>query len=162
MQRRHLVALLLALSAINLALMIPGGFVETRDFSAYPASVLAGFNIFLTVLGIGSLVLAWLTWRGGVRRLLSWAAAIGFAGVYLLDLFKIFPVTPVPMSNLLETLEWAGTGLAVLLGVALLGAEERETALVSRESSIPRWLTIVLAACGIGIVVFATIAAMGR
>ena len=30
--------------------MIPGGFVETRDFSAYPASVLAAFNIFLTVL----------------------------------------------------------------------------------------------------------------
>ena len=59
MTPRHLVALLLALSAINLALMIPGGFVETRDFSAYPASVLAAFNIFLTVLGLGSLVLAW-------------------------------------------------------------------------------------------------------
>ena len=72
MSPRHLVALLLALSAINLALMIPGGFVETRDFSAYPASVLAAFNIFLTVLGLGSLVLAWLTWRGGVRRGGAW------------------------------------------------------------------------------------------
>mgnify|MGYP000271173637 CR=1 FL=1 len=64
MSHRHLVALLLALSAINLALMIPGGFVETRDFSAYPASVLAAFNIFLTVLGLGSLVIGLAVARG--------------------------------------------------------------------------------------------------
>jgi|TARA_R100000049_G_C1948878_1_gene95344 hypothetical protein len=159
MSPRHLVALLLALSAINLALMIPGGFVETRDFSAYPAIVLAGFNIFLTVLGLGSLVLAWLTWRGGVRRGWSMAAAIGFAATYLLDLFAIFPVTLVPMSSLLETLEWLGTGLAVLLGVAVLAAGRGEGD--AKGAAIPRGLGLVLAIAGIGIVVFATIAAMG-
>ena len=160
MNPRHLVALLLALSAINLALMIPGGFVETRDFSAYPASVLAAFNIFLTVLGLGSLVLAWLTWRGGVRRGWSMAAAIGFAATYLLDLFEIFPVTPVPMSSLLETLEWLGTALAFLLGTAVLSAGGRDTGGV-QGAAIPRGLTVVMAIAGIGIVVFATIAAMG-
>ncbi len=159
MNPRHLVALLLALSAINLALMIPGGFVETRDFSAYPASVLAGFNIFLTVLGLGSLVLAWLTWRGGVRRVWSMAAAVGFAAVYLLDLFAIFPVTPVPMSALLETLEWLGTALAVLLGVAVLAAGRGEGG--AQVGAIPRGVALVLGIAGIGIVIFATIAAMG-
>ena len=159
MNPRHLLALLLALSAINLALMIPGGFVETRDFSAYPASVLAAFNIFLTVLGLGSLVLAWLTWRGGVRRVWSMAAAVGFAAVYLLDLFEIFPVTPVPMSALLETLEWLGTTLAVLLGVAVVAAGRGEGG--PQVAAIPRGLALVLGIAGIGIVIFATIAAMG-
>ena len=160
MNPRHLVALLLALSAINLALMIPGGFVETRDFSAYPASVLAAFNIFLTVLGLGSLVLAWLTWRGGVRRVWSMAAAVGFAATYLLDLFKIFPVTPVPMSSLLETLEWLGTALAILLAPAVLTAGSRDAG-GRQGAAIPRGLTIVMGIAGIGIVIFATIAAMG-
>ena len=159
MNPRHLVALLLALSAINLALMIPGGFVETRDFSAYPASVLAAFNIFLTVLGLGSLVLAWLTWRGGVRRVWS-TAAVGFAATYLLDLFKIFPVTPVPMSSLLETLEWLGTALAILLATAVLTAGSRDAG-GRQGAAIPRGLTIVMGIAGIGIVIFATIAAMG-
>tara|TARA_B100000678_G_scaffold283520_1_gene283758 strand:- start:106 stop:588 length:483 start_codon:yes stop_codon:yes gene_type:complete len=158
MNSRRPVALLLALSAINLALMIPGGFVETRDFSAYPASVLAGFNIFLTVLGLGSLVLAWLTWRGGVRRVWSGLAAIGFAAVYLLDLFAIFPVTPVPMSSLLETLEWLGTALAVLLGAAVLASGRGEG--VAQAASVPRGLAILMAIAGLGIVIFATISAM--
>ncbi|GAB5349952.1 hypothetical protein [Alteriqipengyuania sp. 357] len=160
MNPRHLVALLLALSAINLALMIPGGFVETRDFSAYPASVLAGFNIFLTVLGLGSLVLAWMTWRGGVRRVWSGLAAIGFAAVYLLDLFAIFPVTPVPMSSLLETLEWLGTALAILLGTAVLTAGGRNAS-GGQGAGLPLGLMIVMGIAGVAIVIFATIAAMG-
>jgi len=88
------------------------------------------------------------------------AAAIGFAATYLLDLFEIFPVTPVPMSSLLETLEWLGTALAFLLGTAVLSAGGRDTGSV-KGAAIPRGLTIVMAIAGIGIVVFATIAAMG-
>ena len=159
--RTRFVAVLLALSAINLALMIPGGFVETRDFSAYSAAVLAGFNIFLTVLGLGSLVLAWLTWRGGVRPVWGWAAAAGFAGVYLLDLLEIFPVTPVPMSTLLETLEWLGTALACVLGAALVGARSDVVRDGSTGKGRPAALVLALVIGGIAIVVFATISAMG-
>ena len=114
----------------------------------------------LTVLGLGSLVLAWLTWRGGVRRGWSMAAAVGYAAVYLLDLFEIFPVTPVPMSSLLETLEWLGTALAILLATAVLTAGTRDAG-DGRTAVIPRGLTIVMGIAGVGIVIFATIAAMG-
>lgn len=159
--RARLVAVLLALSAINLALMIPGGFVETRDFRAYSAAVLAGFNIFLTVLGLGSLLLAWATWRSGVRPLWSWAAAVGFAAVYLLDLLKIFPITPVPMSTLLATLEWLGTALACLLGATLIGTRADATGEGTTGKGRPVALAVVLVIGGIAIVVFATISAMG-
>lgn len=37
---------LLILSAVNLALMIPGGFVENRHFPGYSVTVLSTFNIF--------------------------------------------------------------------------------------------------------------------
>lgn len=62
---RFAVVTLLIASAVNLSLMAPGGFVETRDFSAYPAIVLGAFNVLLTVLGLGSLVLAVIVARKG-------------------------------------------------------------------------------------------------
>lgn len=62
---RFAVVTLLIASAVNLSLMVPGGFVETRDFSAYPAIVLGAFNVLLTVLGLGSLVLAVIVARKG-------------------------------------------------------------------------------------------------
>ena len=157
--RQVLVAILLALSAVNLALMIPGGFVETRDFSAYPPLVLAAFNIFLAVLGLGALVLAWRTLRSGIRTAWSWAAAFGFAGVYLFDLFKIFPVTPVPMSEPLAALEWIGTALACLLGAALVGTRTAVARGPAKRQPIGQ--VLLLTTAGIAIVAFATQSAMG-
>ena len=65
-------AALLFLSAVNLALMIPGGLVETRSFPGYGVATLGAFNVFLTVLGLGSLVLAYRvsdrSMRGRCRR----------------------------------------------------------------------------------------------
>lgn len=51
----YIIPALLIVSAVNLALMIPGGFVEMRDFSTYSSLVLGLFNTFLTILGLGSL-----------------------------------------------------------------------------------------------------------
>lgn len=120
--RRLAVTLLLALSAANLTLMVPGGPVETRDFSAYSPLVLGAFNIFLTVLGIGSFVIAGLQIAGRIRAPgLAGLCGLGFLAVYVADLAGIFPVSPVAMPPLLSLLEQLGTVLALLLiGAAIL------------------------------------------
>ncbi|MGX7745227.1 hypothetical protein [Rhodopseudomonas parapalustris] len=157
---RPIVPALLVASALNLALMVPGGFVETRDFSAYPAIVLGAFNVFLTVLGLGSLVLAYLVIRTG--RAYGWAglAGLAFVGVYLLDLGRIFPVTPNPMSTLLATLEWIGTALGAALAVSSVvrGAAGTTT---SARPTLPLPVVLALVVVALIIVAFATKSAMG-
>ena len=155
----RVVAVLLALSAVNLALMVPGGFVETRNFPAYPVAVLAAFNVFLTVLGLGSLILSWQVWR---RQVVGWfapAIGIAFAAVYLSDLFVIFPVSTTPMPPVLTALECVGT----VLGVALIGfgwqAKKQTKAAQNGQPHVSVGAAILLAAVTIGIVVFATMAA---
>lgn len=159
----RLVVVLLIASTVNLALMVPGGFVETRDFSAYPAGVLAAFNLLLTVLGLGSLVLAGVVARTRGGRGLSALAGLAFAVVYLLDLGAIFPVTPDPMSTLLAALEWIGAGLGMVLAAVSAGLDRRGPALrMGRPAASLRWPAagaVVLLA--LAIVVFATRAAMG-
>jgi hypothetical protein len=157
---RFVITTLLVASALNLALMIPGGFVETRDFSAYPAIVLGAFNVFLTVLGLGSLVLAYAVTKADRGYGWSALAGIAFVGVYLLDLGRVFPVPPNPMSALLATLEWIGTGLGVALAAASLVLSRRATA-TSTTSSLPRPVMFGLAIAALVIVAFATKSAMG-
>ncbi|MEP9348331.1 hypothetical protein [Xanthobacter sp. KR7-225] len=158
---RLIITTLLAASALNLALMVPGGFVETRDFSAYPSLVLGAFNVFLTVLGLGSLVLAYTVTAAG--RAYGWSALAGlaFVGVYVLDLGGIFPVPPDPMSTLLATLEWIGTGLGVALAAAALVLPQGATA-TSATSSLPRPVVVGLVIVALIIVAFATKSAMGN
>ena len=160
MHANRVLASLLAMSALNLALMVPGGFVETRSFPGYSVAVLAGFNIFLTVLGLGSLILAYRVLRSGQRGLLPILAGVAFVLVYGLDLAKIFPVAAVPMSKTLASMEWLGT----LLGLAtaavgcrvFLTADDQQT----QKASLPLWLLISLGLAALVIVVFATLAAM--
>jgi len=157
---RLVVTALLVASALNLASMVPGGFVETRDFSAYPSMVLAAFNVFLTVLGLGSLVLAYgVTKTGSGYR---WSALAGFAfvAVYLLDLFRIFPVPPNPMSSLLATLEWIGTGLGVALAAASLILSRRAVA-TAATPTLSKPVMLGLGLVALIIVAFATKSAMG-
>tara|TARA_R110002020_G_scaffold10417_7_gene40060 strand:+ start:715 stop:1203 length:489 start_codon:yes stop_codon:yes gene_type:complete len=157
---RLVVTALLVASALNLASMVPGGFVETRDFSAYPSIVLAAFNVFLTVLGLGSLVLAYTITKTGSGYRWSTLAGIGFVGVYLLDLYRIFPVPPNPMSTLLATLEWIGTGLGLALVIASLVVSQRAVA-TSATPSLPRPVMLGLGLVALIIVAFATKSAMG-
>lgn len=152
---------LLVASALNLALMVPGGFVETRDFSAYPAVVLGAFNVFLTVLGLGSLVLAYFVTRSGKEHGWAGLAGLAYVAVYLLDLGRIFPVPPEPMSMLLATLEWIGTALGVALtvtSVALRGAVNRAS---SAKPTFPMPVALGLILIALIIVAFATKSAMG-
>ncbi|MQP66931.1 hypothetical protein GE253_16500 [Niveispirillum sp. SYP-B3756] len=158
---RYFTAVLLIASAVNLALMVPGGFVETRDFSAYPAAVLLAFNVFLTVLGLGSLVLVHFLMKTGKGRVWAGLAGLAFTAVYLLDIGRIFPVPPNPMSTLLATLEWIGTvlGIALAVSAVALRGETKPVNGVKPRLVLPIALGLFLVA--LIIVVFATKSAMG-
>ena len=160
MTHSRAVSFLLILSAVALALMVPGGFVENRSFPGYSIAVLAGFNIFLTLLGLGSLVLAYRILRTGKTGVLPICAGLGFVLVYLSDLAHIFPISTMPMSFALTLLECIGTVLGAAL--ALVGFLSLRQSDVSRQQDIqlPRWFLILMALSAGAIVVFATVSAI--
>lgn len=161
MKMHKLTATLLLASAVNLSLMIPGGFVETRAFPDYSIAVLTGFNIFLTVLGLGSFVLAWQVWRAGVRSVWPMLAGMSFTVVYAIDLAQWFPVSVTPMSPLLTTLEAVGAAL----GLAVVIASDRAWAASSTTADtpgMPKGTLAALSIAALGIVAFATAAAVGH
>ncbi|MCB1469151.1 MAG: hypothetical protein KDK08_18875 [Rhizobiaceae bacterium] len=160
MTQTRILALLLVLSAVNLALMVPGGFIETRNFPGYSVAVLAAFNVFLTLLGFASLVLAYRIVHSGRIGTLPALAGAAFTAIYLLDLATLFPVTTVPMSTTLAAMEWIGAVLGVALIVhggrlAFVGGER-----ASRTSRLPPGLTIAMGVTMLAIIVFATVSAM--
>lgn len=160
MRISRLTAIFLILSASNLAFMVPGGFVETRNFPEYGVTTLATFNIFLTLLGIGSFVLAYRVFRAPYATYLPVLAGVSYVGVYGLDLAQVFPVATAPMSTLLETMEWFGIALGtatVAVATAYIIVADRS---VTRRRKMPRWAVIAMAGSTLAIVVFATLSAM--
>ncbi|WP_165784418.1 hypothetical protein [Zhengella mangrovi] len=137
-------------------MMVPGGFVETRSFPGYGVAVLGAFNIFLTLLGLGSLVLAWRAFRA--HPVGKWAvlAGVAFVAVYGLDLAHIFPVAAEPMTGLLAAMEWIGTVLGLALIAAGYPLKHQQSRQPVQTSPLPRWLFIAMAAVGVAIIVFAT------
>lgn len=156
----RLLSILVLLSAINLALMVPGGFVETRTFPGYSVAILAAFNVFLTGLGIGSLILGYRIFRTNHAGIFPIIAGVAFVAVYTLDLAHIFPISAAPMSALLTAMEWIGTflGLAVITGGLRQAVIEDGTAEIGAAPS--RALLLVLGIAGFMIVVFATLSAI--
>jgi hypothetical protein len=161
------VSILLISSAFMLGILVPGGPIETRNFSHIDPVVLGAFNVFLTTLGSASLVIAYLL----VRRV-RWAAlgaalcGVSYAAVYMLDLGHIFPVSPDAMPPLLFFIEIAGaivavplTGLAIFDALRIYTTTGASTATSLSQRNIYTFITI-LAFVGIGIVIFATNAAM--
>lgn len=112
---KHTIQTLIA-SLVTLAWMVPGGPVETRDFSHLEPWVAWGFNIFLTTLVVGSLMLVYF-----MLKKQKWAfqmtgvVGLAFFLVFTLDLGEIFPVSPDPMSSMLLALEIAGVIFGLLL-----------------------------------------------
>jgi hypothetical protein len=85
---------LLALIA-SFASLVPGGPIETRDFSHLDDGIYWGFNAFLTTLGLLGVAAAMLIWRGrragyGAAIVVAWL----FVAVVALDLGRVFPVSP--------------------------------------------------------------------
>lgn len=153
-------AALLFLSAVNLALMIPGGLVETRSFPGYGVATLGAFNVFLTVLGLGSLVLAYRVFRSQHAGAMPALAGVAYVAVYGLDLARIFPVSAVPMPATLATME----GIGAVLGLATIAAAVRlafvQRGNVADRSGLPRGLLIAMGVAALAIVIFATLSAM--
>ena len=162
---------LLLISAVLLITLVPGGPIENRDFSHLSPLLLSTFNLFLTTLGLGSLMAAYF-----VRLHARWAivagllAGISYFIVYLLDLARMFPVSPTPTPLLLELIEIVGLILSLptmywCLKVLTKTSLMNEEPVMEYHTGSP--LTVFLLFCCIVIVdlmvvVFATLAAMGR
>ena len=162
----YAVASLLGLSAVLLGILIPGGPIENRDFSHISPMTLGIFNIFLTVLGIGSLVLVYFAFVGSKIAVIAAAfCGISYFLVYVLDLVGIFPVSPDKMPRALFWIEVAGLILSIPLTLLSLiylfmpNAGENVSWFSSETTLLILVAVIVL---GVGIVIFATKSAMKR
>lgn len=158
----YIIPALLIVSAVNLALMIPGGFVEMRDFSAYSSLILGLFNTFLTILGLGSLILAYLFFTNYSGYLIAILVGMSYMIVYLIDLFKIFPKSPKPMSKLLIRLESLGTLLAFILIAVTAYAWINIGDQSPTHSSISILTIILISFTGLIIIAFSTYAAIHK
>lgn len=109
MIERYAIATLLIMSAVMLGVLIPGGPIETRNFSGMSPVILVGFNTLLTALGLGSLALAYfvLDRRKGAYMLSAFLGVEYFL-VYSLDLLGIFPFSQDSMPHVLRWIEVAG------------------------------------------------------
>lgn len=107
---------LLILNVIFLAVLVPGGPIENRDFSHLPRKVFWGFNAFLVSLILVAITTVYFSVQNAVwYRQASFVVGLAFFAVYALDLAKIFPKSPTPMSKALKYVEIVNAGLAILL-----------------------------------------------
>jgi len=162
MNKRYSIATLLVISGLLLASLIPGGPIETRDFSHINPLVLGLFNLFLTALGLGSFVAAWFLFRGHNLAWLSLLMGAAYLLVYGIDLLAWFPKTASEMPPALFAIEVAGCVIALPLMVfacALRQSKEAPTA--SEHPNFGNVSITLLALLSVGILVFATLAAMG-
>jgi len=172
---------MLALSSILLAALIPGGPIENRDFSHINAGILGVFNLFLTILNLGTIVVFYYVYKQ--RRWAISAAfvlAVAYFVVYAIDLAQLFPRSPTPMTSHLAMVEVLGICAAVpLIFLCLQYRPLFSTKTILEQTSAshidiqqlafakPRPMPVVrialivlLIGVGIGIVIFATDAAI--
>lgn len=162
---------LLALSSVLLTSLVPGGLIETRSFAHINPIVLGSFNTFLTSLSLLSLLLTYFVWR---RQ--RWAyAASAFAGlsyflVYVLDLGRLFPVSPDAMPSALFVIEVLGTIVSLpLMLVSVQGLRlSKDLSISGTQAGLNTFawsqqvvIAIAIMLLGLGIITFATRSAMG-
>lgn len=162
----YAVAVLLVLSAVSLGILIPGGPIENRDFSHMSPFTLGIFNIFLTVLGVGSLALVYFSVAGSEIALIAAVlCGISYFLVYALDLGKIFPVSPDRMPRALFWIEVVGLILSIVLTILSLiyiFISKGGGYVSGGLSGTMIMVLVVVIALGIGIVIFATKSAMRK
>jgi len=164
---RYLISTLLILSCGLLGILVPGGSIETRDFSHINPFILGCFNTFLTLLVMISILIVYYLLQN-----ISWVyivaaiCGLSYFVVYALDLAKIFPVSPVPMPRTLFAIEVIG--LIVSLPIVFLSIKESSFANSSHEQRIMQpnpksfvYFAFFLSIASLGIIIFATKSAMG-
>ena len=178
--RRQTLALL-AMSSILLAALIPGGPIENRDFSQINTTILGLFNLFLTILNLGTIVVFYYVYkqhRWAINA--AFISAVAYFVIYAIDLAQLFPRSPTPMTSHLAMVEVLGMCTAVLLMFLCLQYRPLfDTKTILEQVSGPRHdiqqlavansrpmsvihlaLIVLLIGAGIGIVIFATDAAI--
>ena len=156
---------LLLFSTLLFWTLVPGGPVETRKFGHYSPFILGAFNTFLTILGLGSLVVVYFCFNGS-----QWAfyvagiCGISYLLVYALDLGKIFPVSPDKMSRALFIIELTGLILSIPTTLlSFISATMLETEIEDFQLSVfGIILLFVMVILGVGIVISATKVTMKR
>jgi len=159
----YFVPTLLILSCGLLGVLIPGGPIETRNFSHIPPVILGAFNTFLTLLGIASIMIifkhkAW-------AFLASLVCGVSYFLVYVLDLWGIFPVSSDPMPNALYIIELLGLIVSIPLMIfSVQGMICRTTNNQDLKNELYSkkyiFVVLLLILIGVGIIIFATKSAM--
>lgn len=158
---RHTNAFLLGLSALLLMSLVPGGPIENRDFSHIAPWVLTAFNTFLTLLGMGSLLVIPLCLKGlRLGGSLAMLAALSYFVVYVIDLLGLFPQTPSTMPLALFSIEVVGSLIALPLFWAGRQLRQLSDAAGQQHTALKPWQVVVLTLTGIAVVIFATYSAM--
>ena len=171
---KYSVAGLLGISGIALSSLVPGGPIETRSFAHINPVTLGVFNTFLTTLTLGSLILVYFVLKSERWAMIGAAlCGLSFFGVYVADLAVIFPVSPDAMPPALLTIEVLGTVLSLpLMGFAVQALQAaNQPAFVSANTpqtntnktmqALQIVFSLVVGTIGLGIIIFATNAAMG-
>lgn len=160
----YAVAGLLAISAVLLGTLIPGGPIEKRDFSHISPLKLGVFNVFLAALGIGSFPLVYFSIEGfEVAFIAAALCGISYFLVYALDLGKIFPFSPDRMPRALFWIEIVGLLLSIpllFLSLIYMFMSKGSSNVTGVQSSAMIIILVVMIALGVGIVIFATKSAM--
>ncbi|RAV20777.1 hypothetical protein [Paenibacillus contaminans] len=109
-------SLLVFLNVTLLAILVPGGPIENRDFSKLKGGVFWGFNLFLILLGITSFIVCYLLLISHPNAILiTKIIAVLYFIVYIIDLAGIFPKSPTKMSAPLMLFEVINASMAVFL-----------------------------------------------
>ncbi len=154
MKQSTYLGVLLVVSALLLTSLVPGGLVENRDFSHINTMVLVAFNMYLTVLALGSFVVGVGCLRHSTSVFATLAAGVSYVLVYALDLLQIFPVSPTPMSHALWAIEVAGLLLALpLVGLSAFQLSQPQTTLHQQRVIPWHWLLPV----GMVVVIYASV-----
>ncbi|SMF92214.1 hypothetical protein SAMN05661091_5725 [Paenibacillus uliginis N3/975] len=109
-------SLVVFLNVTLLAILVPGGPIENRDFSKLKGVVFWGFNLFLILLGITSFIACYLLLISHSHAIfITQIIAVLYFIVYIIDLAGIFPKSPTKMSKPLTLFEIINTSMAVFL-----------------------------------------------
>lgn len=113
-------SVLVFLNVTLLMILVPGGPIENRDFSALKGVVYWGFNLFLIALGIASFITCYLLLvTHPYAILIGQIIAVMYFIVYAIDLAGIFPKSPTKMSKTLMLFEIINTAMAIYLYIYL-------------------------------------------